>query len=338
MSSPATDAKRILVVRLGHLGDVLHTLPAVTLLKNAWPRAEISWLVDPLWAPLLDGNPTLDRVIRFPLKTWRRNKTKLSSWREYRRSMADLRAARFDLAIVFQPLIQSTWIARSSGAAEVVGFDTPNLKEPLSRLLLHRRIAAHGDHVVEKNLELVRGLTGSPVTQPPQVWLPRGETPALTPNEDFLLACPHAGWQAKEWPPERFAELASLVWAEQRMPLVLNGAPAEADRLRRIAQRCPNDACRVVPSDIPGLLGLTHRAKAVIGLDSGPLHLAAALHKPGVALFGPTDPARNGPFGDSFTIIRRQGAPTSYRRRNQPSASLADITAREVWDALIPRL
>ncbi len=341
MSSPATshsESRRILVVRLGHFGDVVHTLPAVALLKQAWPDAEISWLVEPVWASLLQDNPALHNVIELPLKAWRRAMLQPASWQAAFRLRHELHESAFDLAVVFQPLIQSALIARLAGARETVGFDTANLREPAARFLLDRQITANRAHVVDKNLALARGLTGLQNEAPPAPWLPPGVAPANLPAGDFLLASPFAGWRSKEWPPERFAELARIAWAERRIPLLLDGPPSDLIELQAIADQAPPGACRPILTSIAQLIAVTRRAAAVVGVDSGPLHLAAALGKRGVALFGPTDPARNGPYGDSIKTIRRADAPTSYKRGGRHSEAMRAITAHDVWLELEPQL
>lgn len=320
------------------MGDVVHTLPAVALIKRLRPEAELHWLVEPAWAPLLDGNPDVARVVTFPFNAWRKKKLQGAARKEFREALRRLRGERFDQAIVFQPLLKTAVIARLTGAAECVGFDTSNLREPLSRFLLHRQVAANRTHVVDKNLALVRGLFDGAGTEAPPVRLPPGEQHPDEPRGRYLLASPHAGWRSKEWPPERYAELAETAWRERGMPLVVTGAPSKAEALRAIAGKASEGACLSIVSSLPELIGMTRRAAAVVGVDSGPTHLAAAIEAPGVALFGPTDPARNGPYGQSLQAIRRTESPTSYKRDDRYSESMISITADEVWAALQPLL
>jgi heptosyltransferase-1 len=122
------------------------------------------------------------------------------------------------------------------------------------------------------------------------------------------------------------------------LPLVLNGGPADRQRLEAIAREAPAGSCVVNITSVAGLLGVTRRACAVVGVDSGPLHLAAALEKPGVALFGPTDPARNGPYGDTFTVLRSAQAVTSYKRESAVAASMQALEPEQVMEALEARL
>ncbi|MCL4851372.1 MAG: glycosyltransferase family 9 protein, partial [Bryobacteraceae bacterium] len=162
--------------------------------------------------------------------------------------------------------------------------------------------------------------------------LPEGRLEGDLPEGDFILASPVAGWAAKQWPAANYAKLAQLIRQELGLPLVLNGSPASGA------------AWSAVPfthTSLTGLAGLsyaTRRATAGVGVDSGPMHLAAALGKPGVAVMGPTDPSRNGPYGDSFTVLRSPQAQTSYKRHAETAASMRDISPEQVLDALKARL
>jgi heptosyltransferase-1 len=168
--------------------------------------------------------------------------------------------------------------------------------------------------------------------------LPQGKPEASLPAGDFVLASPAAGWRSKQWPIAHYAALANTIWRESGMPLVVDCAPADTDAAREIVNAAELGACVLHRSSLAGLIAATRRARAVIGVDSGPLHLAAALNIPGVAIYGPTDPARNGPFGKSFQVLRQPGTPASYQRDAQIHPSMAAIGPEEVWPALKAKL
>lgn len=340
MSSPATvnnQPSRVLVLRFGAMGDILHTLPAASHLRRVLPDARIVWAAEPRWAPLLADNPAIDAVFPLPLKSWRRKPFHTSSWKGLRAAIAELRAEQFDCAIDFQGLLKSALTARLSGAAERIGFARNELRESLAARFYTRSAAANRRHVVDKNLALARGAVGGDA-KPAEFWLPAGRISERLPDGDFLLASPFAGWRAKEWPLPRYAELAELAWEQRRLPLVLDCAPGDLAAIEELAATAPEGAIRPHPSSIEELIGATRRARAVVGLDSGPLHLAAALGAPGVALFGPTDPLRNGPYGSSVRVLRRPSARTTYKRGGSYDPSLESLAAEEVWDALTERL
>ncbi|MEZ5365343.1 MAG: lipopolysaccharide heptosyltransferase I [Bryobacterales bacterium] len=304
---PLPEAPRLLLIRLGAMGDVLHTLPALTLLRRALPAAKIAWAVEPHWAPLLRGNPALDEVIEVPLKAWRKSMFATETRRSWRALRDGLRGRAFDAAIDFQGLIKSALLARAAKPGAVAGFERGEVREALAAKFYTHRFLANRRHVVDKNLALARGVCSVTDDFPAAVYLPDGEQAESLPGGDFILASPLAGWKSKQWPPERYAKLAALAWQQRRLPLVLDGAPADRAYLEGIADLAPEGACRVHVSSLLELVGATRAATAVLGVDSGPMHLAAALNKRGVALFGPTDPERNGPYGGTLTTLRSPG-------------------------------
>jgi heptosyltransferase-1 len=307
----------ILAVRLGAMGDIIHTIPAVAWLKQTYPRAAVSWLVESKWAELLERNPYVDEVIRVDRANWR---SALACCRE-------LRARRFDLAVDFQGLLKSAIPAALSSAVRVVGFDAP--RERLARVFYDQRVLADG-HVVDRYLKLAVAAGARPARI--ECPVPPGVREGELPAGGFILACPLAGWPAKQWPLEYYGALGALAKQRLGLELVLNGPPSAAEQLRAVHGTSPH------VSSLGGLIDATRRATAVVGLDSGPLHLAVALLKPGVAIFGPTDPARNGPYGSSFVVLRSPRAVTSYKRAGTVDGSMREVSPQQVLAALEERL
>ncbi len=302
---------RILVIRLGSLGDVIHALPAVASLKHSFPRSHLSWIIKPQWAPLLEGNPYVDEVIPY-----QRTAAGLAdAWRR-------LRQERFQLAVDLQGLIQSSLVAAAARAEKIVGLDRSQAREPLAALVYSTAVKTTSAHRVDRYLEIAAaaGATNTVTTFP----LPPGHAEGWLPEGPFVLACPLAGWASKQWPLEYYEELA----AGLKIPLVLNGSPAAADILNAVP------GAQVHISGIPGLIHATRRAHAVVGVDSGPLHLAAALSKHGVAIYGPTDPATHGPYGGTMRVLRSADAVTSYKRRDEEDPSMRAVQPGEVLEVL----
>lgn len=297
------------------MGDVIHTLPAAASLKQSFPSSRVTWLVRPRWAPLLEGNPYVDEVI--PVE-----RSFAASFAEARR----LRARHFDLAVDFQGLIQTAALAAAVKPAKLAGFDRKCVRERPAALFYSCEIETRAEHAIERNLELAAGVGASQLV--PAFPLPMGVPEGSLPSGKFVLTSPLAGWGAKQWPLERWSELAALL----DLPLVVNGPPDAAAVLHQIR------GAHVHLSGLPGLIDATRRAHAVIGVDSGPLHLAAALAKPGVAIFGPTDPARHGPYGGTFRVLRSRDTVADYKRRSTPDPSMFAITAPMVTDALAAAL
>ncbi len=291
-----------LVVRLGAMGDIIHTLPAVSSLGH------VTWVVEPRWAALLDNNPHVDSVI--PLD--RRD------WSSVRLAWSEIRRRRFARCVDFQGLIKSALVAAAARAPQTYGYAEP--RESAAALAYGTRVRPTAPHIVDQHLELALA-AGAPariVDFPLAAGAPEGMLPA----GDFVLACPLAGWKSKQWPVGNYIDLA------RRLPLVVNGPPSAGGELAAI------HGAHVHLSGIPGLIDATRRARAVIGVDSGPLHLAAALGKPGVAIYGPTDPARNGPYGGTIRVLRAPDAETSYKRGDEISPSMRAITPDQVLEAL----
>lgn len=302
----------ILVVRLGAMGDILHTLPAVTGLHWAYPRARIHWVVEPRWQVLLEGNPALASVIPLDRR----------SWASIRAVRSQLRALKIDRAFDFQGLIKSALVSWQSGARRVTGYPATHLREPLARWFYSDQPAIQAPHVIEQHLELAG------VPAPSLLSLPEGRAEGDLPSGPFVLASPYAGWRSKQWPLEYFSHLAVRL----PMPLVLNVSPFDSKHLPAMPNTIRHE------SSIEGLIWATRRATAVVGVDSGPLHLAAALAKPGIAVFGATDPARNGPYGDTIRVLRSPRAVTSYRRGEEIDPVMRDITVDQVHAELAPLL
>ena len=308
---------RILVIRLSSMGDVIHALPAVAALKKYLPDSQISWLIRPPWTPLLAGNPFVDEVIPLP-----------RALGATVRCAAALRQRRFDLAVDFQGLIQTAVLGRSARPRKLVGFGKHAVREKPAAWFYSATLEPRAAHVVDKNMELAAFATTSFAsaasfsTDKREFPLPPGQPEGSLPDRPFVLACPFAGWGSKQWPLEYWADLAKRL----PLPLVVNCPPSSRDQLAAI------QGASAHVSGIPGLIDATRRATAVLGLDSGPLHLAAALRKPGVALFGPTDPARNGPYagsnsdGGSIRVLRDPHAVTDYHRHDRPDRSMRALT------------
>ena len=294
---------RALIVRLSSIGDVVHTLPALAALhRHGW---EADWLVEPPSRVLLDLNPLLARVLAAPpRKAFGRGKARATLW--------ELRSRRYDAALDFQGLWKSAAWARLSGARRVIGWEKSSRREPSSRLLIGERIERAGvGHVIDKNLALLRPL-GIEAVGGREFPLPLSTEAvarvdaglaALGPGEIALLN-PGGGWASKLWGAERYGELAKGLRARGLRPVVSWG-PGEEALADRVVAASGGAARRSFPTTLLDYVEMARRARLVVAADTGPLHLACAVGAPVVALFGPTDPARNGPFSPEDVVIRR---------------------------------
>lgn len=329
---------RILVVRLSSLGDVVHTLPAVHALRAAFPTAEIDWLIEARWAPLLAGNPDLNAVVKVATR----------SWRDVCTTVARLRRRRYDLALDFQGLYKSALLARLAGATQYIGFAPSAARERGAAIFYTQRVEPRARHVVEQNLELAvaAGARPGPCCFPIQVSVEaqhrvRQQLAAHGVQKYFVLS-PGGGWRSKCWPPERYGELYRqlvVLPALASFRGVVNARPGERDLAETVQRVAGADGPIWFPLELPELVALIAGAKFLVSGDSGPLHLAVALGVPVVGLYGPTDPARNGPFLAEDLVVRKaRPEETSYRREKHYSAAMLAITVEDVVAAVERRL
>ena len=339
---------RLLIVRLSSLGDILHTLPAVAALRRAFPQAEIGWVVEERWAELLCAphharsgprspqRPLVDRLHFVNTRSWRKSLLSIQTMQQIATALSDLRGARYSIAVDFQGAARSALIARWSGAPVIYGPAEP--RENVASMLYTRPVITDGTHVVPQALSLAEAVAGRRLDFP-EVELPRDEIAEAKCEArlrawniaDFALLNPGAGWGAKQWPANRYGEVA-LALANQGLSSLINFGPGE-ETLAKITQAASNGTAQLISCSISELIALTRRAKLFIAGDTGPMHLAAALQIPVVAVFGPTDPARNGPFGTRSIALRSPSSDTSHARRSQPDAGLLQITSGEVLAA-----
>lgn len=318
-ASSSSSGPKILVVRLGAMGDVIHALPAVASLKHSFPGSHLTWLIEAQWAPLIEQNPYIDRIAIFERgnpSAW------LRSWRK-------LRSEQFDFAVDFQGLMKSAAAASMARPERIFGFHQSQVRERAAALFYSNRTMARAAHVIDRNLELAADAGAANILR--TFPLPMGTAEGELPASGFVLASPLAGWRSKQWPLAFYSRLASRLDRELELPLVLDGPPGSS-QFASVAGAVPH--C----STLAGLIHASRQATAVIGVDSGPMHLAAALGKPGVAIFGPTDPARNGPYGGSFTVLRSPRAVTSYKRAPTIDASMREMDPDRVFEALKAQL
>jgi heptosyltransferase I len=349
---PGMKIDRVLIVRLSAMGDVIHTLPAVHFLRRAFPHAFIGWLIEERWAELLCApgsprrgprsslRPLVDEVHTVNLKAWGKSPFSIATLQRAATVWNDVRDARYDAVVDLQGAIRSAVLARLSGARAVYGAAEP--RESPASLWYTRKVVTRGRHVIEQNLSVAEALVGSEMRHPAEdvtCDLPHDPvTEARIEEElaqlhvrDFAILNPGAGWGAKRWPAERYGEVARRLAEVGICPLV-NYGPGEEDLFRAVLAASGGRA-RPMQGSVTELIALTRCSRIFIGGDTGPLHLAAALRVPVVAIFGPTDPARNGPYGTRSVVLRSGESVTSHARRADPDEGLLAIGSDEVFTA-----
>ena len=343
--NPPTEIERLLIVRLSAMGDVIHALPAVVALRQAFPRAMMGWAIEERWAELLCALPTprsgprspqrplVEKVHTLNTKRWRNELLSLQTWERAGAAFSDLRAAHYQVAVDLQGAVRSGLIARWSGAREIFGFAQP--RENVASIFYTRPVIARGTHVIEQGLSLAEAVARAPLEVLPAKF-PCDEAAAKECDRrlrergigNFALLNPGAGWGAKQWPAERYGLVARSL-AEDGLKSLVNSGPGE-EELASAVERAGDGAAEKIGCNLPQLIELARRASIFIGGDTGPLHLAAALRIPVVGIYGPTNPARNGPFGTHSIVLRSSSSITSHSRRAQPEAGMLEITPEQV--------
>ncbi len=330
------------------MGDILHALPAVTALRQAHPGWVIDWVVEPAWMALLSARhgegsdernavqPLVDRVFPAPTKAWGKEPLHPQTTRQISHLRADLRAGQYDAVLDLQGAVRSAFLARLSGARRIVGESRP--RELAARWLFTERIDTRGVHVIEQDVELASAVAGDALT-PVQPLLPvdrAAETWCDTLDDGsgkpIALLNPGAGWGAKRWPLERYAAVAFAL-AGRGFRVLVNAGPSEEKMAETLRVNAAGAATPVTCS-VAQLIALTRRVALMVAGDTGPLHLACALGRPVVGIYGPTDPARNGPYGTRYKVLRSPFSQRDHSRREAPESGLLTIQPEEVLAAV----
>jgi len=327
------------------MGDILHALPAVTALRLAHPTWDIDWIVEPRWRALLATDyssgrgpeqPIVDRIYLAPTKDWRQRPLTLKTTHEIKALRDQLKAVPYNAVIDLQGSLRSAVLGRMSGCKRLIGEQMP--RESPARLLFTERVATHGAHVIEQDLELASAVAGDvlahslpilPIDPAAEAWC--DALLASSGTRALALLNPGAGWGAKCWPVERYAEVAcGLIGRGFR--ILINAGPAEEQMADVIVKRTSGAAIPLATS-LQQLIALTRRAALFVAGDTGPLHLACALGRPVIGIYGPTDPSRNGPFGTKFKVLRSPLSRRDHTRYSEPEAGLLTIEPEEVLRA-----
>lgn len=329
---------RFLVVRLGSLGDIVHTLPSVHALRRKFTGIQIDWLVESKWRSLLSGNPDVSDIIVLDRSTWG----------GVAACVTELRRRKYDCAIDFQGLYKSAVLARLSGAPRRVGFDREFLRETGAGWFYTERVLPSTGHVVDHNLAVVQKLGAEKVEICFPLSISDEAARAVQIQLDsqnvkkYFVLSPGGGWMSKCWPAERYGHLHRRLTA---LPAfagwrgVVNFGPGERKLAEAVRLVAGEPEPLLLFTDLPQLMALLQRAEFFVGGDSGPLHLAVALGTPVVGLYGPTDPARNGPYSSSDVVVRNaRPEETTYKRYDTPAPSMRSITVDQVVAAVLRRL
>jgi heptosyltransferase I len=342
-----TPPRKILVLKLSSLGDILHTFPAFHALRSTFPESRIDWLVEDRLSFLLSAVEGIDRIIPIDTRALRREPARLGSWRALLGPIRTMRRERYDLVIDFQGLIKTAFLAFASGAARRIGFARDLVREPPAHWLYHHTVSRPDEsvHVTRLNLSLAQAAGARPEELRADLKSNRADEEFIAQQlqreqlSDFIVINPGGGWPTKRWPPARYGQLASRFQNETPYRVVVTTGPGEEPMLQEIAAACPGRAPVALAASFLQLIPLFRRASLVISGDTGPMHLACALSTPVVAIMGPTAPVRNGPWSNQDEVVVH-ALPCSFcNGRSCPTQNeCMDIAVTEVFSAALRRL
>ena len=336
----------ILIVKLSAIGDVVHTLPSLAALRKLYPDAHITWVIEKDSADIIEGHPYLDRIIVSRRKSWVGNLKRLHEVRktidEIASFIATLRDRKYDLVVDFHGLLKSSLIVFLSGGRRKLGYDS---MQELSGLFLDEKIYEDMDkHAVDRYLDLPYHL-GADIGKP-EFAIHIGEEnrnradsllkkSGIGVEDSFVSVNPVAFWDTKLWENGKFARLCDRITEELKMKVVFTaGRNQKTVKRIRSLMKFPsvNLAGRTTLRDLAYLYALS---TLVITTDSGPMHISAAVGTPTVALFGPTDPARTGPYGEGHTVIRKN-LPCSpcFLKKCETKRCMKEISVEDVFQAV----
>jgi lipopolysaccharide heptosyltransferase I len=327
---------RFLVVRLGSLGDIVHTFPAVAALRESFPNSQIIWLTHPRWKFVVESSSLATEV--WPLET--------RSFSSLREIISRLRKVQWTAAIDYQGLWKSAAIPFLAGVKRRIGFSSESIREFGVPLLYTDRVRTTAVHIADQNGELSLRAGAASAVADFRLHPLQGEEVDLNPQlhgdgiSGYIVLSPGGGWRSKCWPAERFGGLCGLIHHSLSLRSVVNYGPGEENLVSEL--RAASGAADPMPfhGSLSQLMALLRGARCVVGGDTGPLHLAVALGTPTVTLFGPTDPGRNGPYRfdrvarQKDVVLRSPQAVSSYKRRDSFDPSMLELDVATVFDAV----
>ena len=330
---------RFLVVRLGSLGDIVHTFPAIAGLRETFPNSEIIWITHPRWKFLVESCSLASQV--WPIES--------RSWSSIREAIDRVRRAEWTASVDYQGLWKSALLPFVGGVKRRIGFSSATIREFGVPLLYTDRVHCTATHIADQNGELSSKAGARNGVAPFSLQVPGVDKTAAAQTlrdanlDRYIVLSPGGGWRSKCWPPERFGALCGKISGELGLRCIVNYGPGENELAAAVRAASRGADPLLYDGEIGPLMEVLRGALCIVGGDTGPLHLAIALGTPAVALFGPTDPARNGPYRQAGRapgrtikdiVLRVPGVATTHRRDDQPHPSLLAIGVDAVFDAV----
>ena len=328
------DRPRILIVRLSAMGDLIHGIPVLCALRQAFPHATLGWLAEGRNADLLEGHPDLDHLIRLPRRWWKSPQAVMQMRRE-------LRSLRFDTSIDLQCLSKSAIGAWLSGAKRRIGY-AGSLGREVSQWFHNHLVEVNVEHVIDRYLAILAPLG---IQHPNVGWnLPEttadaefadGQLQALELSQGrFAILNPGAGWKSKRWPAQRYGQLAVRLAEEHSLPsLAVWGGAAELPLAEEIVAHSNGHAQVAPPTSMTQLGAFARRARLFVGSDTGPLHLAVSMGTPSVSLHGTSLAAQTGAYGPENRRIQARYDNSPGKRRQDDDSAMRAISVDQALEA-----
>lgn len=324
--------EKILVIKPSSLGDIVHSLPFLNVLRDRFPRSEIHWIIAKGLEGLLEGHPMINRLLIINKNEWKKIKNVKDTISELRSLFKSLKKEKFDIVADLQGLLRSGVLTAATGASVRVGFK--EAREGSSIFYTHRVEGGKDIHAVDRYLKIAKflGCDIGDVCFPLPLSFGSSRLARYLPDKEYAVLVPGARWKTKKWPPEKFGELASRL----PMKFLIVGGKSDTDISNRVVNSSKGNAISIAgKTNIKELIEIMRKAKFVVSNDSGPMHIAAALGVPVFAIFGPTNPLRTGPYGKGHIIIRK-GVECSpcYKRSCRDIKCMEMIGVKEVADII----
>jgi len=326
--------KKILIVKPSSLGDIIHTLPFLSSIKSRFPTSELHWVIAKPYKDLLNLNPLINKLWIIDKDTWKKIKNIKDTLSELNILFKNLKKEKFDLVIDLQGLLRSGIITYATNAPMRVGFD--KAREGSKVFYTHKVKCPENIHAIIKYLKVAEFL-GCDVNKIafPLKWDNSKSIMKEIPYKNYIVVIPSARWKTKIWPPEKYGKLISL------LPLksIIVGSKEDINIANRILFYSNNNAISLVgKTNLNQLIEIIRNAEFVISNDSGPMHIASALNIPIVAIFGPTNPVKTGPYGKNHIVIKEKVSCSPCRKRScEDMRCMKLLTVEKVYNTIMER-
>jgi len=327
--------RKILVVKPSSLGDVVHSLPFLNAIRERFSSAEIHWVIAKGLEDILTAHPMIDKIWIINKDMWKKLSYIRDSLHELRVFMKRLKEEKYDIVVDLQGLLRSGIIALSTGSLFRVGFQ--DAREGSRFFYTHKIKGGKDVHAVDRYLRIAAFLGSNidDVCFPLPLSFDSSIQADLLLPADYAVIAPGARWGTKRWPPEKFGELASLL----PLNIVVVGSKGDMDYAKKVLDLSKGKAVSLAgKTTLKALIEVIRGARFFVSNDSGPMHIAAALGIPVFAIFGPTDPARTGPYGKGHTVIRQDiSCAPCFKRTCNDLRCMENVSVKKVFETIKER-